>query len=120
MNKFSPLYPFYRWRESIRKRADAARHRDKMKIFYSRFLGRGDLCFDIGANFGKRTSVFVDIGARVVSVEPQPSCLKQLHKLFGNNENVVIVAAAVGDQEGKGELAICEDEPTISTMSEKC
>lgn len=119
MKKFSPLYPFYRWRESVNKHAEAVRHRNKMKAFYSQFVGKDDLCFDIGANLGNRTSIFLDIGSRVISVEPQPLCVKRLRKLFGKNENVVIVDAAVGEHAGHGELFICEDEPTISTMSEK-
>ncbi len=40
--------------------------------FYSQFIRPGDLVFDIGANRGDRTEVFVQMGARVVAAEPQP------------------------------------------------
>ena len=46
--------------------------------FYSTFVSTGDLCFDIGANYGNRTKVFLRLGARVVAVEPQPSCCQVL------------------------------------------
>lgn len=95
------------------------RHKRLMMQFFSKFVRRGDLCFDVGANVGKFTDVFLAIGARVVCVEPQEVCLRQLYKLFGNKRNVFIVGKAVGECEGYGELMICEDAPTISTMSDR-
>lgn len=91
----------------------------KMLEFYSQFIIKEDLCFDVGANYGHRTRVFLGLGARVVCIEPQQVCLRKLRKLFGNNKDVIIVDKALGDHEGCGEIAICEEEPTISTMSNK-
>ncbi len=109
------------WRRShdasLERRTEAARQRQIMTSFYGRFVGPGDLCFDVGANTGNRTAVLLDLGARVVCVEPQPACVKKLKKIFGKNPAVTIVEAALGEKEGQGELAICEQEPTISTMS---
>jgi FkbM family methyltransferase len=119
MTMISPLQWWYSWNESAKKRAGEARHIEAMKDFYRLFVGPGELCFDVGANLGNRTAILSDIGCQVVSIEPQPLCLKRLRKLFGKSKNVIIVDAAVGQCEGMGELAICEDEPTISTMSEK-
>jgi len=73
----------------------------------------------VGANLGNRTAILLDLGARVISIEPQPACIKKLRKLFGKNERAVIVEAALGEKEGRGVLAICEEEPTISTMSDR-
>lgn len=119
MRLASPRYWLSRWDESARKRAEEERHNGEMKAFYGTFVGPGDICFDVGANLGNRTAILSEIGCRVVSIEPQPLCLKRLRKLFGKQKNVVIVDAAAGEREGQGELAICEDEPTISTMSDK-
>ena len=91
----------------------------KMLDFYSQFIAKGDLCFDVGANFGNRTKVFLGLGAKVVCIEPQQVCLRKLRRLFGNNKNITIVNKALGDYEGCGEIDICEAEPTISTMSDK-
>jgi FkbM family methyltransferase len=55
----------------------------------------------------------------VICIEPQPICVKRLWKRFGKNANVVIVEAALDEKEGVGELAVCEQEPTISTMSQR-
>ncbi|HTD47946.1 MAG TPA: FkbM family methyltransferase [bacterium] len=90
-----------------------------MLKFYPRFIRRGDLCFDIGANVGRTTEVFLALGARVICVEPEASSLRRLRERFGHDKNVVLVDNALGDHEGEGELAVCEGASTISTMSEK-
>jgi FkbM family methyltransferase len=94
-------------------------HEREMSKFYSQFIKKGDLCFDVGANVGKFTKVFLKLGAKVICIEPQETCLQQLYKSFGDNKNVIIVGKAVGESEGYGELMICEDATTISTMSTK-
>jgi FkbM family methyltransferase len=96
-----------------------AHHRRAMLEFYSQFIKKGDLCFDIGANIGKFTELFLKLGARVVCVEPQETLLRQLYKSFGNNRDVIIIDKAVGERESYGELMICDEAPTISTMSVK-
>jgi FkbM family methyltransferase len=93
--------------------------RESALRFYRQFIKPGDLCFDAGANVGERTRMFRDLGARVVCIEPQETCLRQLRGSFGGDPNITIVPKALADKEGTAELAICEDASTISTMSEK-
>lgn len=88
-----------------------------MRKFYAQFVGTGDLCFDVGAHVGNRTEIFLDLGARVVCLEPQRACLAALRTAFGKNERVIIVGKAVGESEGFADLAVCEEAPTISTLS---
>ena len=90
-----------------------------MLDFYSQFITKEDLCFDVGANYGNRTEIFLGLGAKVVCIEPQQSCLRKLRRLFQKHKDVIIVDKALGDHEGYGEINICEEEPTISTMSDK-
>jgi FkbM family methyltransferase len=92
--------------------------RKKTLQFFSKFMRQGDLCFDVGANRGDLTKAFVSLGARVVSIEPQETCLKQLYQLFRNNKDVIIVGKAVADREGYANFSICEDRNTISTLSD--
>ncbi len=87
--------------------------------FYSQFITLDDLCFDIGANLGNRTDVFLSIGAKVVAVEPQPSCVKELKKKYKNNPNVIIVPKGLGSKISIMPLSICEKESTIATFSDK-
>lgn len=92
---------------------------DKSIQFYSQFVKKGDLCFDIGANMGNRTMRFVKIGCKVVCVEPQEECINCLSKEFASNPNVVIINKAIGDYEGFAEISICKTALTISTLSTK-
>jgi FkbM family methyltransferase len=86
---------------------------------YSKFVRKNDVCFDVGANDGLITEGLLSLGAKVVSVEPQDSCLKLLREKFKNNANVSVVGKAASDHEGEDVISICEDAPTISTMSDK-
>lgn len=94
---------------------------DQRKIlsFYSNFIGQNDLCFDVGANIGNRTEVFLKLGAKVVCVEPQSSCFDRLNRLYRDNERVILVNKGLAEEEGHLTLHICEKAATISTMSDK-
>lgn len=85
--------------------------------FYRRFVRPGDLVFDIGSHVGDRVAVFRRLGARVVAVEPQPLCVEVLHRLYGEDESVSVVAAACGAEEGSLPLHVNTDNPTVSTLS---
>lgn len=87
--------------------------------FYRELIRPGDLCFDIGANLGQKTWLFLDAGAKVIAVEPQPSCLDVLHRSFGKRRDVEIVPAALASEEGQAELFLCDATSTISTMSRR-
>lgn len=84
--------------------------------FYRQFLSPGDLCFDIGANTGEKTAVFLDLGAKVVAVEPQAECAETLRGKFGHNPNCTIVEKALGAGEGEG-IMYKNDLSVLSTLS---
>ncbi len=91
-------------------------HDQEMLEFYSQFVRHGTLCFDIGANIGNRTKIFLKLGANVVAVEPQDECISILRSVFGNNRNLSIVSGAVGSSEGEAEIIKCNSN-TISSLS---
>ena len=84
--------------------------------FYSPFISAGGLCFDIGANYGNRTKVFLRLGARVLAVEPQPSCCRVLAAEYGTSDRVTVVQVAVGECEGERNLMIA-DSHVLSSLS---
>lgn len=84
---------------------------------YDTLVHAGDLCFDVGANHGDRTAVFVALGARVIAFDPQPSSVQRLQKRFAGNSRVVIEAVGLADKAGTLELMICEDATVLSTFS---
>ena len=60
---------------------------DQKKLkFYSQFIKKGDLVFDVGANLGNRTKIFLKLGARVVAIEPQPFCMSRLKSFYQKNK----------------------------------
>ena len=89
----------------------------KFISLYKQFLSPGDLCFDIGSNFGNRTRCFAQMGCKVVAVEPRLSCYNMMSKTFHGNGNVRLVKAAVGRQSGKARLHTSPDH-VLSTLSE--
>jgi FkbM family methyltransferase len=85
--------------------------------FYRRFLGPGDLAFDIGAHAGDRTASFRRLGATVVAVEPQPAMARLLRHLFARDPGVRRIAALVGAETGTATLWVNRRNPTVSTAS---
>jgi FkbM family methyltransferase len=71
---------------------------------YRQFVKPGDLCFDIGANFGFRTAAFLRLGARSVAVEPQDIAMENLRLRFGHNKRVTLVQAGADEAEGQREF----------------
>ena len=89
-----------------------------LDAFHARFLGPGDLAFDVGAHVGDRTASFRRLGARVVAVEPQPRLARLLRLLFGRDAGVTRVAALVGAEPGEAVLRLNTANPTVATASD--
>ncbi|MDD5633944.1 MAG: FkbM family methyltransferase, partial [Candidatus Omnitrophica bacterium] len=70
-----------------------------MLRFYARFIKKGELCFDIGANIGDRTGVFLKLGASVIAIEPQENCVKRMIEKFGKNKRFKVVQKILSDCE---------------------
>jgi FkbM family methyltransferase len=86
--------------------------------FYGQFITAGDLCFDIGAHVGSRTSLWTKMGARCVAVEPLPHCMRLLHRLFDKDPSITLVEAAVSAEAGRQILHLNPSNPTIATLSQ--
>jgi len=93
--------------------------RGKMSGFYSQFIHKGDLCFDIGAHRGNRTEIFLRLGAKVVAVEPQEDCIDYLRQKFNEESRLVLVNKGLSGKEGELTLYVCKDASVISTFSDK-
>jgi FkbM family methyltransferase len=84
--------------------------------FYSQFINKGDLVYDVGANVGNRTDAFINLGAKVVAIEPQPLCQFFLKQKFG--KKITLEKVALGSQKGKMEMFI-SDVSTISSFDKE-
>lgn len=90
--------------------------RKRLAGIYSRFIGAGDLCFDIGSHIGSHLSIFLALGARVVALEPHPGCARIIRALYGQNPRAIILEKAVSDAAGVQILQISTLSPTLSTL----
>jgi FkbM family methyltransferase len=115
----TPLLRLYSRARAVFKRARRRLLYERYMAFFSTLIDEGDLVFDIGANVGDMTELYLELGAKVVSIEPQPECLKILAKRFGKNSDVILVPAAIGAHEGREELMISDIRSPLSSMSEK-
>jgi FkbM family methyltransferase len=94
------------------------RERDAaMDELYRRFVGAGDLAFDIGSHVGDRIGSFRRLGAGVVALEPQPLCAELIRTLYHGDRGVTVVEAACTDRPGQLKLKINTANPTVSTAS---
>src|SRR5437016_2352920 len=80
---------------------------------YAGFVSPGDLVFDVGANIGENTSIFLDLGAEVIAVEP----LSEAADCIAVSERVHLVRAAAGPRQGTLELAMCAQALDMSSGS---
>ena len=82
-----------------------------MKRLYGQFVKAGDLAFNVGANIGTRTAVFVALGAKVIALEPQPDVATALRQRFCNEKAVNVIQAAAGAKDGTVTLMLCTANP---------
>ena len=94
--------------------------------FYRGLLGQGRpdtlLIFDVGANRGQRTDVFLRLGARVVAIEPDEANLRRLARKYQGRlrkRPVTIVGRAAGDAVGRGTLRVASPGSGLNTLSDK-
>ena len=104
------------WRSLLMYYGIPGRQR-RMRGCYAQFIGRDDLCFDIGAHVGNRLQAWRTLGARVVAVEPQPLLMQALQRRYGNDPAIALVAKAIAAEPGDATLFISTRTPTVTTMS---
>lgn len=95
------LYRYARWFNRHLLNIEELRREKKDLAFYSNFINKGDLVFDVGANYGDKTRVFLKLGATVVAFEPQPDCKNELEARCGNNSNLITLEIALGSKAEK-------------------
>lgn len=115
------------WRQALRRKLGLLRsvaiynlkplNRRRLRDFYRPLVKPGDLCFDVGAHVGNRTRAWLELGARVVSVEPQPVCIERLRREFSGYARWRLCPQAIGEHPGSATLIIATLNPAVSTLS---
>lgn len=91
-------------------------HAYKRRKFYSGLIRKNDLCFDIGANIGSKSKLFLSLGAKVIAFEPQSNCSEKLMKLKRKNPKFEFYSFAVGSKNEEKELLLA-NHSEIATFS---
>jgi FkbM family methyltransferase len=120
--KASWIYDFY-WTIADRRIIDDAR---KEVDFYRHLLEgfhEGNLIFDVGANQGYKSDIFLKLGAKVVAVEPDETSRLVLKQKFLKyrlkKKPLVIVAKAVSDRSSIEKMWIDTPGSAKNTLSQK-
>ncbi len=118
----SHLYDFY-WGITDNSLVE---RRGKEVDFYRRLLcgfRSGDLIFDVGANHGAKTDVFLRLGAQVVAIEPDDVNQQILREKFLRyrltRKPVVIVGKALSDKNAIETMWVDEPGSAKNTLSPK-
>lgn len=80
----------------IFSREDMVNHLNDVNLFKS-ILPKECLCFDIGANIGRKSEAMLLAETSVVAFEPHPDVWLELCARCSNNKNWTLVRAAIGD-----------------------
>lgn len=100
--------------------------RRKEVHFYRHLLQgfrKGDLIFDVGANLGYKTDMFLKIGGRVVAVDPDDLNQRTLKQKFLDyrlkRKSLVIVAKALGAENSVQTMWVDKRGSALNTLSHK-
>jgi FkbM family methyltransferase len=96
-------------------RAEGRLHRSRSSRLFGHVCGTHSLVFDVGANLGQKTAVFLHLGARVVAIEPERHCFEYVRARFPGNR-VTALNVAVSDAPGRARLFVSPQTPEISTL----
>jgi FkbM family methyltransferase len=88
----------------------------KQLIFYNKYIGKNKLIFDIGANIGDKTNLFLKLGCKVIAVEPQSDLANRLRIKYTNNKNVAVERCGIGKEDGEAEINISTKYPGFSSF----
>jgi FkbM family methyltransferase len=91
-NTYLCLFKHEFWKTTIRD----------VRRFYSGFVRPGALAFDVGANVGTYSKMFLSLGASVVAIEPTPSLIKDLRRI----PRLKVEGCALGDADGVLPLSV--------------
>jgi FkbM family methyltransferase len=80
-------------------------------------IREGDLVWDVGANVGLYTRLFVDrVGrdGKVIAFEPSPRAFAQLQSSFATEPSVILQEIALSDFDGEADFFVAEKGSTVT------
>jgi FkbM family methyltransferase len=114
--KYSRIFYFY---EKLLK-PEVEKRREREISFYTSFLTKCNLIFDIGANDGHKTEAFLRIAQKVVCCEPDEKNFRTLEIKFRHQrKRVFLEKVALGSTEKNTEMFIHHPGSAFNTLNEK-
>lgn len=90
--------------------------------FYKTFLKshpyKNDLIFDVGANMGRKSFIFLKLTKKVIAFEPSLTLYQFLKKRF-EKENIILFNCALGSSVSTLELFVVEDNEAYNSLNKK-
>ena len=87
-----------------------------MREFYTSLIPADNaLVFDIGANVGSFAEVFESLCARVISLEPNPDCVRHIELAYGTGR-VSTIQAVAGPKDGLATLNLSDERDDVSSL----
>ena len=77
------------------------------------------MIFDIGANVGNKSDIYLLLGCKVVAVEPDIRCINILTRRFGKNKNFTLVNKAISNKIGVETFYVSSEGSAFNTLSVK-
>lgn len=87
-------------------------------IFHKKFLDKESLIFDLGANLGDKTHIFLKFSKKVICYEPENKMFNILSHRF-KTKRVVINKKIISDKERDLKFLIPKDNEAYSTINGK-
>jgi FkbM family methyltransferase len=91
------------------------------RSFYRHLIQPGDLVFDIGANVGAKTEIFLSLGAYVVAVEPNALCalrIRQRHQTALLDKRLRVEECAIAAERKKVTMKVFAEHGAMTSGSE--
>ncbi len=85
---------------------------------YRQLLRPGSLVFDVGANLGQKSDIFLAAGFRSIVIEPNIHCQQSLELQFLDHPRAVLVRKAVGAAAGRSILYADGSDAAASLLPE--
>lgn len=116
-NLCSLLFLFFAFRINLGSLKQVWRMQNAIR-FYKKIIPPNALCFDGGANIGKRSKILLKCGFKVIAIEPQRACLPKLELLKAKSNNFYIVPTALSNKSGALTMFI-SNVSEVSTFSQE-
>jgi len=121
MKRIAKRFGVYPYLSKARRTFDLGGYRKRLDAetqLYSEFVGPGDLCFDVGANVGRKTEVFLSLEGEVVAFEPQPDCAEEIQLRCEGMGTLQVERCAIGKERGEVDLDLSTRSGLATVVAE--